>query len=123
MQVAQSKLLGIVDDDCVGIGHVDTAFHNAGCDQYVIFVVHEVQDRLLQLLRLHLPMPHSDTGIRHLSTYQRLHLVDVLDAVVDEEHLSVTAHLEVDGLPDDVWIEALHLCLHRIAVGWGSRDA
>ena len=68
-------------------------------------------------------MPHGNTGIGHLSTYQRLHLVDVLDAVIDEEHLSVTAHLEINGFPDDVRVEPFHLCLHRIAVRWRSRDA
>ena len=122
MQVAQSELLGIVDDDGIGVGHVDAALNNAGGDQYVVFVIDEIEDHLLQLLWFHLAMTDNDTGIRDFTAYQGLDLINVLDAVVDEENLSVTTHLEVDRLADDIGIEPLNLRLYRITVRWWCRD-
>ena len=123
MQVGQSELLCIIDDDRVCIRHVDAALHNARGDQYVVFVIDKVQNDLFQLVRLHLPVADGDTGIRHFAFDKRLHFINILDAVVDEENLPVTAHLEVDGFADDVRVKTFHLRLHRVAIGRGSRDA
>ena len=123
MQVGEAELLGIVNDDRIGIRHVDTALDDAGRNQHVVFVIDEVEDDLFQLLRFHLPVADGYTGIRHFASDQRFHLVDVLDAVIDEEHLPVAAHLEVDRFADDVRIEAFHLSLYRIAVRRRRRDA
>ena len=49
MEVAKPELLGVVDDDRIGVGHVDAALHDTGSDQYVVFIVHEIEDDLLQL--------------------------------------------------------------------------
>ena len=68
-------------------------------------------------------MPYCHTGIRNFTPHEGFYLVDILDAVVDEEDLPVAAHLEVYRLADNIGIEAFHLGLHRIAVGRRRGDA
>ena len=46
VQVGEAELLGIVDDDRVGIRHVDAALDDAGRNQHVVFVIDEVEDDL-----------------------------------------------------------------------------
>ena len=123
MQIGQSELLCIIDDDRICIRYVDATLHNARGDQYIVFVIDEIQNDLFQLLRFHLPVTDSDTGIRHFTFDKHFHFINILDAIVDEKNLSVTAHLEIDGFSDDVRVKTFYLCLNRIAVGWGSRDA
>ena len=123
MEVAKPELLGVVDDDRIGVGHVDAALHDTGGYQYVILIIHEIEDDLLQHLRLHLPVPHGYPCVGDFPPYQGFHLVNVLDTVVDEEHLPVPAHLEIDRFPDDIGVETLHLRLHGITVGRWRGDA
>ena len=123
MQIGQSELLCIIDDDRICIRHVDTTLYNARSDQYVVFVIDEIQNDFFQLVRLHLSVADGDTGIWHFAFDKRLHFINILDAVVDEKNLSVTAHLEIDGFADDVRVATFYLCLNRVAVGRGSRDA
>ena len=48
----------------------------------------------------------------------------VTDTVVDEEHLTVPAHLELDGVGNDLLVVGVHLGIDGIAVGrWCLDDA
>ena len=52
-----------------------------------------------------------------------LQFVQVADFIVDDEHLSVPAHLEVDRLSEYLWRESVYLRLDWIAVrGWCLDD-
>ena len=46
MQFAQAEVLGIVDDDGVDIGHVDTALYDGCGEEHVVIVVGEVDNSL-----------------------------------------------------------------------------
>ena len=46
MEVAKPELLGVVDDDRIGVRHVDAALHDTGGYQYVILIIHEIEDDL-----------------------------------------------------------------------------
>ena len=116
VQVGETKLLCIVNNNGIGIGYVDAAFDNARCHQYVVFVVYEIEDFLLQFVWIHLSVGDTDAGIGHFAAHQRFYLVDILDAVVDEEHLPVATHLKVDGFADNIWVETFHFGLHGITV-------
>lgn len=85
MQIGQSELLCIINDDRICIRYVDATLHNARGDQYIVFVIDEIQNDLFQLLRFHLPVTDSDTGIRHLTFDKCFHFINILDAIVDEK--------------------------------------
>ena len=122
VQVAQAEVLRLVDDDGVGVGDVDAALDDGGGNEYVVVVIHEVEDNLLQFGRLHLAVTDAHAAVGYVALDEGLQLGQVGDAVVHEEHLPVAAHLEVDGVDDDFLVEGMHLCLNRVAVGWRRLD-
>ena len=62
-------------------------------------------------------MSDAHPAIGNVAQNQGLQFLQVLDAVVHEEHLSVSAHLEIDGLGDDFLVERMYLRLDGITVG------
>ena len=62
-------------------------------------------------------MSDSHTRIGHVFRYERSNLGQVADAVVDEEHLSVARHLEVDSVGYYLMPVHAQLGLHGVAVG------
>ncbi len=63
-------------------------------------------------------MTYANAAVGYVSLYQCLQLLQVGNAVVDEEHLSVAAHLEVHGIGNNLLIEDMQFGLYGIAVGW-----
>ena len=122
MQIAQSEILRLIDDDGVGIRNIDTALDDGRCQQDIVIIVHKIEDDLFQFLRLHLSVSDTNPAIRDIPLYHRLQFRQILDAVVHEEHLSVTAHLKIDGLGNDLLVERMYFRLDRITVGWRSLD-
>ena len=101
MEIRKSVVVRRIDDDGVGIGHVDSVLHNGGRKEYVVFMIHEVEYDFLQFLRLHPSMPHAHPGIRHIAFNHGLEFRQVVDSVVDKEYLSVSAEFEIDSLRHD----------------------
>ena len=48
VQVAQTEILCLVDDDGIGVRYVDTALDNGGGEQNVIIIVDKIENNLLQ---------------------------------------------------------------------------
>ena len=59
MQVAQSESVGIIHDDGIGIGNIDSVLYDGSRKKQIIVVIDESHDDLLQFLRLHLSMLHG----------------------------------------------------------------
>ena len=125
MQVGESEVVCVVDDDGVGIRDVDAVLHDGGGEQNVVVVVHEAHDDALHLLGLHLSVADGDACVGHILLNVQGNLRQVRYAVVDEENLSVTAHFEVDSLGYLRPCVVLdNLRLDGIAVGgWSLNDA
>ncbi len=122
MQLAEAEILCVVYDDGVDVGHIDTRLDDGGGQQHVIVVVGEIYDCLLKFAGGHLPVGHQGAGVGHHSLHHLLELVKPLDAVVDDEHLAVASHLEVDGLGQELVGEGAHGGQHRVAVGGRGVD-
>ena len=113
-------MVGVADDDGVGIGYVDAVLHDGGGEEHVIFVVYEADDDFLQLLGFHLSVTDGYAAVRHVALYDGAHLLQRGYAVADEIDLSVAAHLEVDGIADQFRRECGNHRVDGLAVGWGS---
>src|SRR5690606_32786071 len=122
VQVAQAKVVGVVDENGIGIGDIQATFHYGGGDQYVKLPIDEGKHELFQFLAFQLSMADPDLGIGKQALDHPGHFLDVLDAVVDEEYLSAPLDLVGNGIPYEFLIEADHLALYGIPVGWGSVD-
>ena len=117
MQVAEAVVLRVVDYDGVDIGHVDAALHDCGCQQHVVVVVGEVDYALLKLFWLHLPMAGDYACVGNHAVYHVFERGELLNAVVDEKHLSVARKLKIDGLAHNVVGELHHRGEYGVAVG------
>ena len=116
VQVAQSEVVCIVDDNGIGVRNIDTVLHDGSREQYVVVEVDEPHHHLLQLLGFHLSMTDGHACIRHIFPDHQSQFRQVTDPVVHEEHLSVSAHLELDGIGNHLFVEGMHLGIDGIAV-------
>ena len=62
-------------------------------------------------------MGNRNADVSYFTFEQRFHLVNVLNAIVDDKNLPISAHLIVDGLFHHLHIECVNLRLYRITVG------
>ena len=122
MEITQSKVLRLIDNDSVGIRNINTTFDDCSCQEYIIVVVDKIQNNLLQLCRFHLSMSNRYTAIRDMTFDHRFQFRQVRNPVIDKEDLTVAAHLKIDGIRYHFFIKSMHFGLNRIAVGWRSRN-
>ena len=116
MKVGKAKVVSPVNYDCVGIWNVESALDDGCGDEDIVIVVHEVHHNLLQLLRMHLSVSNCHSCIRHMFTNKFGKFWELTDAVVDEEDLPASAHLELDSFRNDFRIELTKLRLNWITV-------
>ena len=117
VQVGESEVVGSVDDDGVGVGYVDAVLDDGRRQQHVVVVVGKVEDNLLQFLGLHLTVSHRYACVRHVLIDNLLDALQVVDARIDEVHLTIARQLEVDGVGNDFGAEGVNLRLDGVAVG------
>ena len=123
MQVAQSETVGIIHDDGIGIGDIDAVLYDGSRKKQIIVVIDESHDDLLQFLRLHLSMTDGNAAVWHQFLDEQFQLSQFDDTVTDEEHLTITTHLKIDGISDHRLVEGDHLGLDRITVRrWRTHD-
>ena len=117
MQIGETKVMGTINNNCIGIGNVDTILYDGSRKQHVVVVIGEVKHDLFQFLGLHLSMSDGDAGIGDILMNHLFDMRQVTDAVVNEVNLSVARHLEVDGIGDNLCTKGMYLCLNGITVG------
>ena len=59
-------MMGIVDDDRIGIGNVYPVFNNGCREKYIIVIIDKTFDNLLQLIGFHLPVTDSNAAVRYI---------------------------------------------------------
>src|SRR6185437_94890 len=116
MQVAEPKMMGVVDDNGIDVGNIHAAFHDVGTNQHIIFPVDKVEDTLFQFVAFHLPVRITDTEIGAKRLDDGCHLGKSLDTVVDKEDLSAPFGLIIDRIADKVFVIAMQFRLDRLAV-------
>ena len=122
MQHIEGKILCIVDNHGVGIGHIQTRLHNGSGNQHIVIASQKLQHDFLQLSAIHLSMPHGNTGIGHQTLHQSCHFVDILNFVMHKEHLSATTNLIRNRIPNQLFVKEMHFGLYRITVGGRCSD-
>ena len=124
VEVAQSEMVGGINDNGVGVTDVDTILHDGGGDEYVVIVVGKAQNDFLQFGGGHLPMTDSHAGIGHIFLYQFFEVLKRRDAVSHDVSLSVPTHFEINGIGNYLVTKGVYLRLYRASVGrWRLDDA
>ena len=116
MQVAQSVMMGIVDDDGINIRNIQSRFNNGGGDQHIIFTFNKLKHHLLQFVTFHLAMGHGNlyAWYHALNHYRNIH--DVQHPCGDKKHLSSALYFISNGLFDHLFAKWMNLGLHRVPV-------
>ena len=111
-----------IDDNGVGIRYVDTVLYDSSREQHIIVVIREVENNLFQLLRLHLSMTYCNTGIGNVLLYDLGYVFKIGNSIVDKINLTITGHLEVYSLRQNLGRESMYLGLYGITVRRRSLD-
>src|SRR5659263_410470 len=90
IELSKSQPLSLVDDDRVDVGEIESCFDDGSRHEDIVLAFVEVQHDLFQNFTPQLPMCYRDAGLRKQSGEQRKPGLDVIYAVVDKIHLSVT---------------------------------
>ena len=117
VQVAQAKAVGLVDDDGVGVGHVQSALNEGGAHQNIKTAFHEGEHQGLQLVALQLAVGNAHAGIRNQTLYHAGHLLNILNAVVDEKDLASARQFVLDGVAYHFFAKAHDVRLNGLPVG------
>src|SRR6266568_6234896 len=87
VELSQAEGVGSIDDQGVGVRDVEPRLDDGGAEEQIRLPVHEAEHHPLQLLLLHLAVPHGDPRLRDDSPEVLGHRADRLHTVVDEEDL------------------------------------
>src|SRR5690554_1649069 len=122
VQVAQTEVVGVVDEDGVGVGDVYSGFDDCRGYQHIEIPFDEVGHHLFEFRPFQTPVTYPHASIRHQALDHPRHFMDVFDLVVDEKHLSTSIDLVRDGVADHVFPESVQFGTNGVAVGRRSAD-
>ncbi len=100
VEVGQTVVVGLVDEDRVGPGDVEAALDDRGGQEDVDLALHEADHHLLEFGLIEPAMGDPNRGLGHILLDPGGHFVDVVDSVVDKKHLPVAGQLPLDRGPD-----------------------
>ncbi len=98
VELGQPQLVGAVDDDGVGAGHVDAALDDGGGHQDVETLVVEVAHDALQFALAHLPVDELHPRAGHQVADGVGHLLNAAHLVVQHVHLAAACQLALNRL-------------------------
>jgi len=119
MQLGQTHVVGILDDQCVHIGDIHTGFDDGSAHQNGDLTGIGAVHHIAHLLLGHAAVGHRDGGIGEAFLQLEGRLVDVVDAVVEIVHLTAAGQFPTDGIPDDGLVVLQHIGLYRLAAHGG----
>ena len=122
MEVAEPKLVCLVDQHRVRVRDVDPAFDDGGRHQHVEGAVDETGHDVFEVLAFHLAVANADPRVGNEALDHARHFLDVADPVVHEVGLPAAAELVSDGVPDDLLVEPGQNGVDGVPVGRRSAD-
>ena len=87
VQLREAEHVGAIDEDRVGMGHVDARLDNGRGDQHIRLSAKELQHHGFERFGVHLPMGHHDARVGHQLLEPGSRLLHRFDPVMDEVDL------------------------------------
>jgi len=106
VKIGQAVVVGLVDENRVGVGDVQAALDDRRRHQHIDLAAHELQHRLFQLVASHLAMRHRDPHFGDNTLNAIRDFLNVLHTVMDEIDLSLAVQLAQNRVADQLVIEA-----------------
>ncbi len=117
MDIAEPKLMCIVNKHSIGIGNVQAHFDDIGAHQHIRFAVNKIQQSALQVFGFQLPVSHGDF---HSGALFPEHFGEFRQGsypVVNKKHLTAPVYFIIDGISYGFFIKSHAFCMYRLAVG------
>src|SRR6056297_6569 len=110
-------MVGVIDNNCVGVGNINAVFHNVGGDQHVKFMMIKIVNNLLQARWFHLAVsrPYSDVG--HQFTDHFRDFINIFHPVVDKKDLASACNFLENGFADKLRVHTVNFGIDRLPVG------
>jgi len=96
MELPEAEQVCAIHDKSVHRRHVDARSDDRRTDEHVVITLGEVDHDLLETGLIHLPVRYRHRCLGHQLTQSRRGPVDVLNAIVDEEDLTLSQELATD---------------------------
>ena len=122
VELGEAEAIGAIDDDGVGARDVEAVFDNGGGEEDVRFAANEFQHHFFELVFAHLAVADHHASFRNEARDHGGEGVDGLDAIVDEENLSIARELFLDDALDERLAERGHGGLDGEAIFWRRFD-
>ncbi len=124
IELGQAKTIRAFDDDRIAVGDIQTTLDDRGADQHLMFAGHEIRHLALQIVGVHLAVPHTNGHARQHFAESRRHQIDGLHPVVQIEDLTATPNFMVDRISHDFFVVSFYDGLDGMPVGGcGLNDA
>ena len=112
VEIGQAVMIRLVDEDRVGVGDVEPALDDRRRQEDLRPPLDEVDHHVLELGLREPAVADADRGVGDELLDPVGHEVDVVDPIVDEEHLAAAGQFAVDGMADHRRIPSRHARLH-----------
>ena len=122
VQVAEPKLVRLVDQNRVGVRDVNAAFDDGGRHQHVEGAVDEARHHIFEVFAFHLAVADANACVGNEALNHARDFLDVAHTVVDEVHLASAAEFVGDGVSDHFFVEARDDGVDGVPVGWRRAD-
>ena len=101
VELRQAKAIGLIDDDRVHVGNIQTTLDDSCANQDIILTGRELKHHAPQLALIHLAVGHFQgcLGYNFLKTVG--HSFDFLNSIVYEENLATSIPLSKNSLSDE----------------------
>lgn len=122
IELGEAELVGILDDEGVGVGDVESGFDDGGADEDINFALDESDHDRFEFFLIHLSVTDGDAGLGDEFFDFFGDVIDAVDAVEDEENLSASGEFAEDGFANDFvgfWTDE---GTHWETTGWGVVD-
>ena len=112
VKIRKPVTIGVVDEDRIGVGDVESAFNDRRGNQDVELAGDKVGHNIFEVPFIHLPVPISKGGFGDERFKLLLHQVNVIDSVVNEKSLAITAKLSQNSITNHFVVKAKHFGCH-----------
>lgn len=116
VELRQSHVVGILNDQRVDVRHVHAGFYNCGADQYVKASVKKLPPYFQHLLLGHLAVSYPNARLRNKRAYLFRTAVDGVYAVMDIIHLTAAAEFLLYRLHDNSPVVLHDIGSYRLSV-------
>ena len=100
VELGQAEVVGIVNDDRIGVGHVEAVFNETRAEEDVVLSFIEIEHHRLEHGTGHLTVGDADGNIGQEGLEFVFHALDGSDAVIDEEDLAAPPLFTHDGIAE-----------------------